>query len=158
MDLTFSYQLIPSAVSILLIVLSSLGGKSFENEIEQFPRIDPDDKIDIKLLAKDWNYRLGFHAAMLSAFGSVVAVTTDSIRIWLLVAGVMTLAVAWYLAQQLLSSKPLGSGLDGRFPLVWKLDAALVVVNLAIMAATALGPDDRRADVFEFLRRLWQAV
>jgi hypothetical protein len=154
MELTFLYQLIPSAISIFLVLSTPLSNSALEKRMERTTYSDP-EKETAKKIAKDWGTRLAFHSAMLAAIAGAVAVATDPIRPWLLVVAVILLGVVSFALQMYLWGVQIGRLYEGRRIKPAKVcDAVLVFVNVLIVMMFLLNDPERRAALGELLAGL----
>lgn len=158
------YQLVPSAISVFLILFSTRFSRPFERVIDNHPYecyANEEDERDggakdfAKRMAKGWAAQVGFHSAMLAALASAVAVATDPLRVWLLIASVVVLAVvelAWTMA---LHGRALDDIHEGRVSIATRLDLTLILLNGLIALVITLNPDDRRAAVSQWVCKLF---
>jgi hypothetical protein len=150
------YQLMPGAISILVIATTWVFDRKLKTMLRQFSERTSEERDFAKEVALDWSSRIGFHSALLGLCVSGLVAAADSGELWLILVVAVAFFVLAYLVPGAIWTTPLLDFREGG--LLSKsnqLYAMLIIANLATMAVIALGPDVRRTQVYELVSQLW---
>jgi hypothetical protein len=148
------YQLIPSVISIFIILFSTRANRFLEKRINS-SSANAGEKSFAMRVALDWGARLGFHSAMLAAVGGALVAATDPFRQWLVIMVFLAVAAVWFIAQLALWGEHFGELHEGKVSLATKLDLTLILHNVGIVLIFVLNHPGRRATLCELLAKLW---
>lgn len=112
-DWGFMYQLLPSLMSLGIILGSTVPGSALRKNVSNIPDVDEDDKTFATNVALDWAIRLGFHTAMASALVSVAVMFSDLPNFALLVGTLCVLAFIWWVMVHYLWKEEIGEMVEG---------------------------------------------
>jgi hypothetical protein len=116
-----------------LLLGSRFTRKSLRQRVNSLRDWDNDEKTFAINVAVDWSVMLGVHAAMFSAFVSVLVAASRPLSFALAVLGIIVVGILWYVLVHVVTGPQIGELVENRpyGPAFW-CNIAIVGVNFVI--------------------------